>query len=102
MHWIILLIANCSKERNYVICSNCSSNTHTWRNCNSDVKQCVNCGENHSCLSYVCPRRKEALKSKCGFQTVSPSQSYSAVARLETPGKSTTSEVSIIVNRRES
>ena len=56
--------SNCNKESSYKICSECSSTDHTFRECNSVHKKCVNCGENHSTLAFKCPTRKNIVKQK--------------------------------------
>ena len=56
--------ANCSFDATYKICSVCSSTDHRWKNCQSTVKKCINCGGGHNALSSVCPRRKELLQKK--------------------------------------
>ena len=51
---------------NFRICSTCSSQDHTYQNCNIDRRhsKCINCGENHETLSMTCSIRKNALKTK--------------------------------------
>jgi len=56
--------ANCEKDRNYVICSVCSSTDHTYRNCRSAVKKCINCNGEHSTLAFSCPVRKKLIAEK--------------------------------------
>jgi len=54
---------NCpDKEKRLKLCSECGSNTHNYRDCKSDVKRCLNCGEGHRTLANSCPLRKEAIK----------------------------------------
>lgn len=53
--------AQCPKPREYKICSECSEEDHTWRECNASQKKCINCGGEHRTLAYKCPQRKAAL-----------------------------------------
>ena len=52
------LTANCTKPRDYTICSECSSTNHNWRNCSSSAKMCINCHGDHRTMSYQCPKVK--------------------------------------------
>lgn len=51
--------SNCKKDASFVVCSLCSSNQHTYKECQSQVRKCINCSGSHSTISYSCPRRKE-------------------------------------------
>lgn len=55
---------NCPKEANYKICSCCSSTNHTWQECSSEKKTCINCHGDHVSVAMQCPGRKEALNRK--------------------------------------
>ena len=61
--WDNHLASKCPKDDSYMICSLCSSTQHIFKNCESDIRLCVNCGGNHSTLSYACPVRKVKAKS---------------------------------------
>ena len=52
----------CPKEQDFKICSNCSCLGHTFKSCSSQVKKCINCGLNHSTISYSCQKRKDVIK----------------------------------------
>ena len=54
--------ANCDKEPAYKICSECSSTQHSFRDCGSPQKRCVNCGLKHSSLALKCPQRKNIAR----------------------------------------
>lgn len=41
----------------------CSSGTHSYRDCKSSVKKCVNCGGAHRTFANSCPTCKEAIKT---------------------------------------
>ncbi|KAK8391960.1 hypothetical protein O3P69_017521 [Scylla paramamosain] len=45
-------------------CSECGSNGHTFRECSSPIKQCLHCGQAHSCMAMHRPARKKAYKEK--------------------------------------
>lgn len=52
-----------------IICSECSETGHTFKNCEKDVKQCINCKKNgqesnHRTLAMACPIRKSLFKDK--------------------------------------
>lgn len=40
------------------VCSICASKTHTWKECVSNYKKCINCNGEHSALNKSCPSRK--------------------------------------------
>lgn len=46
----------------FKVCSNCASHDHTWRECSSSVKCCINCKGNHNALSDSCVKRRELMK----------------------------------------
>jgi len=50
------------KEKRLKLCSECGSNTHNFRDCKSQTKKCLNCGEGHRTMANSCPIRKEAMK----------------------------------------
>ena len=54
----------CDKDKSYKICSNCSSLGHTYGDCTSSTKKCINCNGPHHAMSPICPRRKEIIRSK--------------------------------------
>jgi len=43
-------------------CTECGSNTHSFRECKSSVKKCLNCGGAHRTFANSCPTCKEAMK----------------------------------------
>ena len=47
-----------------ILCSECSANTHTFRNCTSETKKCLNCQGNHRTFAARCPIRKNLIKEK--------------------------------------
>ena len=55
------LAYECPKNNDYKICSTCSSSEHTYKNCTSSIKKCVNCSQNHFTMSYSCPKRREVV-----------------------------------------
>ena len=56
--------ANCPKTRDYKICSDCSEEGHTWKECDGRPKRCINCEGNHSTMVMGCKKKKEILNTK--------------------------------------
>ena len=85
---------NCDKSQDYIICSICSSKEHTWRNCNSTSKRCINCTGDHNTISSHCPKVKRANgehnsrsdnKASSNVQHTShPAQTYASTLRKST------------------
>lgn len=75
---------NCPKETTYKICSCCSSNTHTWQECNSEKKTCINCQGDHVTVAMQCPRRKEALNRKRKEAKEAKTITYSSITKQGT------------------
>lgn len=71
----------CPQGPNFKICSACSSNDHTWRECNSKNLRCINCSENHNSMSMKCPKRIEIMKMKREYSHDSPAVSYSGAVK---------------------
>ena len=55
---------NCPQPDSYTICSNCSSTSHTYRNCASALKKCISCEGDHPTLAARCPTRKGMTQAK--------------------------------------
>jgi hypothetical protein len=55
---------DCPRGPDYLICSLCSSNEHSYRDCDSTNKKCINCAGNHSTLALSCPSRKYLVSDK--------------------------------------
>lgn len=51
------------KEAKKTLCSECGSGTHSYRECKSHVKKCINCGGAPRTLANSCPIRKETIKT---------------------------------------
>ena len=49
---------------NIIICSECAAPSHTFKDCTSQVKKCINCQGDHRTLAAKCPIRKNLLKEK--------------------------------------
>ncbi len=75
----------CPKDRDYRICSECSSEGHVWHQCREVIKKCINCEENHSSMAMKCPKRKEILKNKRAQQTTKQNMAYSNTAMANVP-----------------
>ena len=56
--------ASCNKPNDYRVCSICASTDHTYRQCKSSTKKCINCGGLHSALAMACTARKQIVKTK--------------------------------------
>ena len=56
------ITANCTKK-DLNICSKCAG-SHSWRDCTSSEKKCINCGGGHRTMAMACPKRKQILKEK--------------------------------------
>ncbi|MPC77104.1 hypothetical protein E2C01_071549 [Portunus trituberculatus] len=54
----------CPQPATYKRCSECASGDHTFRDCPTQDKKCINCGGPHSARAMRCPIRKEALREK--------------------------------------
>ena len=54
---------HCPEKSDFSVCSLCSSCDHTWKDCQSDTKKCLNCGGPHASLSMQCDLRKRFIKS---------------------------------------
>ena len=50
---------SCCQDKNYKICSLCSTVGHVFHECTNSIKCCINCRGNHSTLSFACPVRKK-------------------------------------------
>ena len=59
------------RNSNFKVCSNCAESSHTWRECKSKVKKCINCGEGHSAMSDVCPVRQQLLRARATHKSAS-------------------------------
>lgn len=57
--------SQCPEPADRKICSECASTEHTFRECGSETKFCVNCKEHgHSARAMRCPIRKKLHKEK--------------------------------------
>ena len=54
----------CKAPESYKICSECAQIGRRFNQCQSQLKKCINCGENHRTMAYKCPERKEVVKQK--------------------------------------
>lgn len=69
----------CKKDSSYMICSLCSSEDHTFKDCGADSRRCVNCAGSHSTLSVSCPTRKVIAKSLSADKVNSDFKSVASV-----------------------
>lgn len=73
--------SECPQPRDYKICSECSSQDHTWRSCKSNEKKCLNCNQAHRTMAMICPKRKEAIKRKRSGNVPHPTMSQGSYAQ---------------------
>ena len=79
--------AQCSKDKSYKICSECSATDHSWRDCTSDVKKCISCSGSHSTMAMRCRIRKDIIANKRKTEKAketTPSTSYAQAAKTPT------------------
>lgn len=74
--------SECPRSPTYKICSECAEEGHTWKECASINKTCINCKGEHRTLAMKCPRRKEIIKLKRKESKEKPS--YSEAAKKNT------------------
>lgn len=70
--------SNCPKPRDHQVCSECGAQDHTWRDCNTIEKKCLNCGGDHRTLAFKCPSRKEAIQQKKEEEKARKTTTYSS------------------------
>lgn len=56
--------SECPHPATFKLCSECAQQDHTFRDCRSGAKKCLNCGLDHNARAMRCPERKKALKKK--------------------------------------
>ncbi len=56
--------SECPMPKEFKICSECSEVGHVWHQCQTVIKKCLNCKENHSTMAMKCSKRKEIIKGK--------------------------------------
>lgn len=75
---------------NIKVCSECSENGHTFKDCQNQEKACINCKKNgteadHRTLAMSCPIRKSIIKNKIdenkSLATNKDELTYAAIAR---------------------
>ena len=76
------LAHECSKPDTYKICSTCSSENHTYVNCTSDSKMCINCQQPHSTMSFSCSKRKAIVKNQRSNSSTGTSQNYAEAVKV--------------------
>ncbi|MPC62211.1 hypothetical protein E2C01_056294 [Portunus trituberculatus] len=86
------IISKCPKPKEFKICSECSSDDHTWRDCNTgNTKLCINCNGDHRTLANKCPLRKKALEEKRQQLKNNNAKTYSSI----TSGTTTTAHLNL-------
>lgn len=84
--------SQCDKPRDHKVCSECAAEGHTWRECTSSAKRCINCGGDHRTLAFKCPLRKAAL-TKAKEESKNKPTSYSQAASAPAPFISTPTQL---------
>jgi len=82
------LSAACTRDRNYLICSICAVEGHTFKTCRSLAKCCINCGGDHNTLSMACGERKKIVEAKRRNSNVSFAAKTSQTTRLNVDNES--------------
>ena len=54
------MVKACTKLQSYRVCSLCSSKQHTYKDCTSTDRKCINCNGAHATMSKSCPSYKVA------------------------------------------
>lgn len=88
--------SKCPKARDFMICSECSSEDHTWQRCPSSIKKCINCHGDHRTLAYKCPTRRQIMDEKRQGKNKQPTQSYAAAASTSIPHQPTLSQPDLV------
>ena len=88
----------CPKDRDYKICSECSTIGHQWHQCKAVTKTCINCGEGHSTMAMKCKLRKSIIKDKRQRLNEASKKSYANVSQ---PSASTNPTSTPIVTKEE-
>lgn len=68
----------CPSPKERKVCSECSEEGHTWKQCTANYKKCLNCNGNHSTLAYKCPTKKAALQAAREEIKAKQNQTYSS------------------------
>ena len=55
---------DCTKDKNYIVCSYCSSRNHRYTSCDHRKIDCINCHGQHVSVAFKCPARKDFVKKK--------------------------------------
>ena len=75
----------CPKEKDYLACSECASEHHSWKNCTSSFKRCINCGGDHRTLANKCPLRKKVNEEKRKEKLAAKTRTYSQATQKPNP-----------------
>jgi len=72
----------CPEDKEFKICSECSTPGHLWFQCREETKKCINCGEAHSTLAMKCKLRKSIIKEKRKQETERTRMTFSEATRI--------------------
>ena len=87
-----------------VICSECSQTGHTWTDCKTGTKMCINCSGNHRTTAPQCPKRKEEaakIRRAASANQIRAGTAYSSVVTSNLPARQNVNnlnENSLIIN----
>ena len=71
--------SSCTKPKEFKACSVCAMSGHTYRECTSNNRKCLNCGGGHSSLAMSCPERKRKVLEKKKLMKLN--KSYATAAK---------------------
>lgn len=93
----------CPKPPDYRVCSECSSESHTFRECQTKPKKCPNCNGEHGALAMRCPTQKAAFnkKKKVTSEKAQEVRSFAAAATPSTAPQSIGISPSYTVTRED-
>ena len=76
--------SQCKKDKNFKICSECSSTDHTWKDCTSEIKKCISCNGPHCTLAMKCKYRKDIIAEKRKREREKEDTTYAQAAKPTT------------------
>lgn len=77
--------SSCPLPAEHRKCSECAGSDHTWRECKSGIKKCLNCQGAHRTLAMTCKLRKDAIRKKQqGLQNTQNTKNYALAAASTT------------------
>ena len=77
--------SSCPKDRSFKVCSECSVQGHTWRECEGGPKKCINCDGDHSTMAMACVKKKEIINNKRKEEKERPTYTYTDAMKKNMP-----------------